>query len=188
MSVEADIEAELDALAVLDKLKAEKEAMLSERVMNLPINIGKRRAEIKSASKMKSDLKKSTAFVKKIKVINAEGLQQCIRDAETLNLNLYISEIVSALLELKFKPADISGVVKLCFALHCRYEDFTSALMASLKESVLKPLIPGVNSDEAAKQRRLQIRLLLEFYQLGMINDSEFFCNILRNLIGSRKR
>ena len=187
-SFEADMEAQLDALAALESIKQEKDVLIAERTLNLPINIANRRKEIKAmdGSKMKSDLKKSTAFVKKIKTINSEGLQQCIRDAETLNLNLYISEIVSALLEIKFKAPDINGIVKLCSHLHCRYDDFTIPLLNGLKESILKPLTPGSN-DELMKQRRLQIRLLIEFFQLGLINDGDFFNQLLRSILGKSK-
>ena len=39
----------------------------------------------------------------KIRSINVEGLQQCIRDSESLNLTLYISEIVAAIVETNYK-------------------------------------------------------------------------------------
>ena len=185
-SMEADMEIQVETLATLASIKAEKERMVSERIINLPVNIAKRRKEIKDSSKMKSDLKKSTAFVKKIKAINAEGLQQCIRDVETLNLNLYMSEIVTALLEINFKPADITGVVKLCAALHCRYDEFTIPLVQGIKESFIKPLSPA--AEEQARQRRIQIRLMLELYQLGMVNDSEFFCQLLGLIIGKGRK
>jgi regulator of nonsense transcripts 2 len=188
MSIEADLEAQVDALAALQSLKKEREYMISERSAHLPVNMAKRRKEIKDqyGSKMKSDLKKSTAFVKKVKAINAEGLQQCIRDTETLNLNQYVSEIVAALLEMNFKPGDVPAVVKLCISLHDRYEEFQSMLITGLRESVMKPLSAG--NDDAARARRLQMRLLIEFYQVGVINNEELFCTMLRNIIGKDKR
>ena len=187
-SFEADMEEQLDALSALKVIKQEKEVLFAERSLNLPANIAKRRKEIKEldGSKMKSDLKKSTAFVKKIKAINAEGLQQCIRDAECLNLNLYISEIVAALLEINFKATDVSSIVKLCLNLHCRYEDFTSPLLTAIRESVLRPLVP--NNEDIIRQKRLQLRLLIEFYQYGLFNDADFFVNLLRNILGKSKR
>jgi len=190
MSLEAELEAEVDALASLQGLKQEREAMIAERNFHLPINMAKRRKEIKDrdGSKMKSDLKKSTAFVKKVKAINAEGLQQCIRDTETLNLNQYISEIVAALLEMKFKPGDVPSVVKLCVNLHERYDEFNSLLITGLRESVMKPLAAGNSSDDVARARRLQMRLLIEFYQIGVINNEELFCTMLRNIIGKDRK
>lgn len=172
-------------MEALDLLLKEKMHLLEERSKNLPPSISKRRKEIKDAVKLKSDLKKSTAFVKKLKVINSDGLQQCIRECETLNLNLYVSEIVTSLLEMNIKATDIPGLVKLCAALHIRYEEFVDPFVTSLKEAVLKPLQPG--NEEAAKQRRLQIRLLIDLYQIGLFDDFELFRSLLINVTGKTK-
>ena len=169
----------------LDSIFKEKTHLIEERNKNLPPLISKKRKEIKDAVKLKSDLKKSTAFVKKLKMINSDGLQQCIRECETLNLNLYVSEIVTSLLEMNIKATDIPGMVKLCTALHVRYEEFIDPFITSLKETVLKPLQTG--NEDAAKQRRLQIRLLIDLYQVGLFDDIELFRSLLINVTGKTK-
>jgi hypothetical protein len=99
--------------------------------------------EANKSQQLKSDMKKATAFVKKLRAINAEGtlilasnsticelfaiwcirlgLQQCLRDADAVNLTLYISEIVGGILETSFKATDVPGIVQLCVVMHKRY-------------------------------------------------------------------
>lgn len=182
-SIVEGVEDQLEAAAQIQAWKVERDLMFEERRKNLPVNMNKTRAS-SDQPKLKSDLKKSTAFVKKIKAINAEGLQQCIRDAETLNLSLYISEIVTALLEINFKAVDVPGVLKLCALLHARYNDFTLPLVTGLREGVLKPAGKG---EDATRVRRIQIRMLLELYQMGLFNDENFLNVLLRCIIGKGK-
>ena len=97
-----------------------------------------------------------------------------------------MSEIVAALLEINFKATDVSSVVKLCLNLHCRYEDFTVPLLTGIRESVLRPL--SANNEDIIRQKRLQIRLLIEFYQYGLFNDADYFVNLLRSILGKNKK
>ena len=95
-------ESQIDALNQLEILRKEKEDLLLLIKSNSIQEVVKSR-KLNESNKLKSDLKKTTAFVKKIRSINYEGLQQCIRDTETLNLTLYISEISSAICETNYK-------------------------------------------------------------------------------------
>jgi regulator of nonsense transcripts 2 len=119
---EKEFEAQLEAQALIQELKKDKDDLLALRSSNLPsaVQITRKKHEAEK-KQLKSDLKKTTAFVKKIRSINSEGLQQCIRDTETLNLTLYISEVVGAIHETAFKATDVPSMVKLCIALHRRY-------------------------------------------------------------------
>ena len=76
-----DFEAQLKAMEQIENLEKEKAEFLKARQANLPkFVIEKREKHVKA--KLKSDLKKSNAYVKKLKqTINSEGIQQCIRDA-----------------------------------------------------------------------------------------------------------
>ena len=171
-------EEQLEALSLLDGLKKEVQAAEDAREANSLTNA---QASRSNRGKLKSDLRKSTAFVKKIKAITPEALQQCIRDTETLNLTLYISEIVSALLESKFKFNEVPGVVSLCAKLHHKYDDFTSPLISGLKESLLQ-------LDNDGKRKRVQIRFLIELYQVGIFTEDSFFRQLIRFITGKQTK
>lgn len=135
---DVDLEAQLEALAAIEDLKKERDEMVAQRQANGPAaTLASRKAHEANKKNLKSDLKKTTAFVKKIRSINTEGLQQCIRDVESLNLTLYISEIVGAIVETAYKATDVPSMVKLCVSLHRRYEEFTTPLLTGLKTALL---------------------------------------------------
>lgn len=167
-------EEQLEALSILDNLKKEIEANAAKREENSLANAQRARSD---RGKLKSDLKKTTAFVKKIRALTPESLQQCIRDTETLNLTLYISEIVAALLEAKFKFNEVPGIVELCAHLHLRYDEFTAPLLSGLKESLLV-------FDRDGKRKRIQIRFLIELYQVGIFTEDSFFRQLIRFITG----
>jgi regulator of nonsense transcripts 2 len=185
------VEEELEILATLEQLTKEKDEFIAARQAVLPRNIGPKRKEFQNSKLVKSDVKKSTAFVKKLKAINAEGIQQCIRDTDTLNLTLYLSEIVAAILATTFKATDSSLMVKLCQSLHSKYDEFTEPLITGLKSSLLTsgsggegaPVMEGGEA-EVGKKKRIQIRFVIEIYQAGIFNDEEFFNQLLRTLLG----
>lgn len=135
--IEKEFEAQVEALSCIEELKKEKEELISNRASNFPnvVSISRKLHEA-NKKQLKSDLKKTTAFVKKIRSINTEGLQQCIRDTETLNLTLYISEIVGAIVETAYKATDVPSMVKLCVDLHKRYEEFTAPLLSGLRSAL----------------------------------------------------
>lgn len=182
--IEVDFALELEALTLIEQLQKEKEALIESRRQNLPKNVPALRTAFANNKNVKSDLKKSTAFVKKVKTINAEGIQQCLREVETLNLTQFVSEIVAAILATNYKATDVGLVVKLCVALHQRYEEFTDPLVSGLKSALLSP----DDDAEAGKKRRIQIRLSIELYQAGLFNDDDFFCQVLRTLLGKAAR
>ncbi len=102
-----ELDEELNELSLLQELKTEKINLINFRnsnllfnnnLNNLDNNITKKRKEILENNKLKSDLKKSTTFISKIKNLTSENLSQCIVSIETLNLNLYLSEIILNLL------------------------------------------------------------------------------------------
>eukprot|EP01036_Dinobryon_divergens_P034145 gene34145-44116_t len=88
--IEAELEAQIEALSQLEELGKEKEIFLTYRSSNLPSNLLSFRAEHDAKrGQLKSDVKKTSSFVKKIRAITSEGIQQCIRDTEAYNLTLY---------------------------------------------------------------------------------------------------
>lgn len=186
----ADSGSQQDAVKQLEALRKEKEELLASIESNslAKVTISRREHE-SNKSALKSDLKKTQAFVKKIKSINVEGLQQCIRDSETLNLNLYISEIVVAIAETGYKPTDVPSMVKLCVALHRRYEGFTNELLAATKASLLTQGGPaGTEEDkEGGKKKRILIRFSMELFQAGVWTDANFFAELLKSIVGKSK-
>ena len=181
-----DFEQQLNALSELEELKKEKDDVLAQRASNSVVSAQvTRKAHEANKKNLKSDLKKTTAFVKKIRSINTEGLQQCIRDVETLNLTLYISEIVGAIVETAYKATDVPSMVKLCVSLHKRYEEFTAPLLNGLKTSLFA--IPSEEDKDAGKRKRIQIRFMVELFQIGICVEEVFFSDLLRALVGKAK-
>ena len=123
-----------------------------------------------SKKSLKSDLKKCTALVKKIKSGGAWSLRpaEITRDVAALNLSRYVDEVASALTESKLKVADLPVVVALCSAMHQRYAEFLPALLPSLWST-----IHGKVTEETAKLRRLYLRLITEFLLNGIIFETK---------------
>jgi regulator of nonsense transcripts 2 len=188
---EQEFEAQLEALGHIEALKKERDEFNAFRDSNSGAALAEARRDHESSkSSLKSDLKKTTAFVKKIKAITTEGLQQCIRDTEILNLNLYLSEIVAAIMETNYKATDVALMVKLSICLHRRYDEFTKSLLSALRVALL-PTSSVANaapsSDEekdSGKKKRILIRFAVELYQAGVWTDADFFSDLLRSLLG----
>lgn len=71
-------------------------------------------------AKLKSDLKKTTAFTKKVKALSEDQRASLDKDLDNLNLSRYVSEIVDAVAENRLKNADVSVAVHLCCLMHQR--------------------------------------------------------------------
>ena len=150
----------------------------------------KRQQHEANKKNLKSDLKKTTTFVKKIRTINAEGLLQCIKDVETLNLSLYIDEIINAIAETAYKATDVPNIVKLCTSLHVRYDSFTKPLNQAIKAQLLAASVGDGEEGgrEAGVKRRIQIRLICELFQAGFFNDEAFFMELFGVLSGRSQK
>lgn len=181
-----DFEAQLEALAALQQLQVEKDQAHAIRQSNTLQQVETSRQSFRKSPQVKSDVKKSTAFVKKLKNITTEVIQQCIRDMEVLNLSLYISEIVNSILSISFKATDCTNMVKLCQSLHQKYEEFTEPLVQGLKQALLS--ISNEDQDvENNKRKRIQIRFMIELFQVGLFTEEEFFMQLMRQLLGKSK-
>jgi hypothetical protein len=101
-------------------------------------------------------------------------------------LNLYISEIVVAIAETGYKPTDVPSMVKLCVALHRRYEGFTNELIVVTKANLL--VQSGAEEDkEGGKKKRILIRFSMELFQAGVWTDVTFFLELLKLILGKSK-
>jgi hypothetical protein len=172
-----NIEQHLNALNQFHEYKKEILLFFENRSQYLPMNLSSLRLKY-SLHSLKSDLKKSTAFIKKIKLMTTEGLNQCLREIQTLNLTLYISEIISSLIETNIKPNDVCQVMLLCVELFLRYDDFILPFLTALKESIVS------REEETLKRKRIHIRILMELYQLGLFTEDNFFIVLMKDLTG----
>lgn len=135
---------------------------------------------------LKSDLKKCTAFCKKIKTTTSwDGpgvISSMISDVESLNLTRYIEEIVSAFLECKMRVSDIPSLVHLCVAIHERYEEFRDLFIPKLISSVS---YKANSSNDDVKQKRIFLRFLTELLLAGVIQDPKPIVRIVGDACGA---
>ncbi len=137
--------------------------------------------------KLKSDLKKCTAFCKKIKStpnFDEQTIKSLLKDVDTLNLTRYLEEIANAFMECKIKVVDVNGVVKVCIALHERYKEFM--------EDILLPRILGIFKKNALedtdpKYRRIYLRVLTEMLIYGVLPETKPVMKIVADAAGAPK-
>lgn len=126
---------------------------------------------------LKTDLKKCTAFVKKIKTGAAWSMKSddVVKDVASLNLSRYVEEVVTAILESKPKVTDTPVIVALTTAMHERYPEFVPNLLTVLWNAVATKGDP-----ESVKARRVYLRLLTEFLLCGILTETK---NLLKTVV-----
>lgn len=142
-----------------------------------------RKAFEASKKTLKSDLKKCTAFVKKIKGGTAWSMkpEDIERDIKTLNLSRYVEEVVAAILDAKLKVPDLPVVIALCKAMHERYPTFLPTLAPSLWS-----VISGKSPDESGKNRRIYVRIVTEFLLNGISTETKPLMKLMREVTGGK--
>lgn len=137
--------------------------------------------------KLDSSLKKNTAFVKKLKQFTAAQLDALIKDANSLNLNKYISEICQALVEAKLKLTDVASIITICSKLHQTYADFNIQFFEAWQRNFATK--PGEKLNNSSKLR-VDLRLFAELVSSGVINQKQglnLLGGILTHLISQDK-
>ncbi|KAE9308288.1 Regulator of nonsense transcripts [Phytophthora fragariae] len=169
-------EAQMQALAQLQELTRLSEARQALRAANCAEGVLAARAQLASL-KLKSDIKRSSAFVKKLRVLSESNADSLLRDAAELNLTRYVSECVAALADAPLKVADLAAAVKVSSLLHQRYEDFAPGMERALMGSFEA-------SDDKSKmlRRRLLLRLLCELYLAGVLDDVQVIAHIVQRV------
>ncbi|CDF38846.1 unnamed protein product [Chondrus crispus] len=134
-----------------------------------------------------SSLKKCTGFLRKIRSsgINEESLPSLCREAQSLNLSRYISEVVAAISETKLRYADVEHATVLTGELYRRYEDFVTQLVAALGAIILSQ--PNNAPGRDVGSRKAAMRLLVEIFVLGMVADVSPITNVLKQLVRVQK-
>lgn len=118
--------------------------------------------------KLDSNLKKNTAFVKKVKQFTATQLDSFLKDLDGLNLTKYISEVGQGLVEAKLKMTDVMPAIQLCNKFHEIYSDFSSAFFDSWqKVLVLKPTEVVANPSKM----RVDLRFFAELILVGIFQN-----------------
>lgn len=136
-------------------------------------------------SKRDSSLKKNTAFIRKLKNFPPPQLDQLIKDMNSLNLTKYLSEVVSALTEIKLKMTEIDAMIILCTQLNITYSDFSKIFFEQWQK------ILNIKKDDKIANMskfRVDLRLFSELTSAGIVPQKEglvLLGNILTMLINS---
>uniref|UniRef100_A0A453P4S6 MIF4G domain-containing protein n=1 Tax=Aegilops tauschii subsp. strangulata TaxID=200361 RepID=A0A453P4S6_AEGTS len=132
-----------------------------------------------------SSIKRNTTVIKKLKTINDEQKDGLMDELKSVNLSKFVSEAVSYICEAKLRSADIQAAVQVCSLLHQRYKDFSPCLIQGL----LKVFVPGKSGDDLdtdknsrAMKKRSTLKLLIELYFVGIVEDASIFVNIIKDL------
>lgn len=136
-------------------------------------------------SKRDSSLKKNTAFIRKLKNFPPPQLDQLLKDMNSLNLTKYLSEVVSALTEIKLKMTEIDAMILLCTQLNTTYSDFSKIFFEQWQK-----ILNIKKEDKIANMSkfRVDLRLFAELTSAGIVPQKEglvLLGNILTILINS---
>lgn len=170
-----------EAVARLEEIKKSIEAKMALRQSNL----NPERPDTGFLRTLDSSIKRNTAVIKKLKQINEEQREGLLDELRSVNLSKFVSEAVTSICDAKLRSSDIQAAVQICSLLHQRYKDFSPSLIQGL----LKVFFPGKSGDDSdtdrnlkAMKKRSTLKLLLEIYFVGVIEDSSIFVNIIKDL------
>lgn len=169
-----------DEVSRREELKKSLEAKLALRQSNL----NPERPDSSALRTLDSNIKRNTAVIKKLKQINEEQRESLMDELRSVNLSKFVSEAVAAICEAKLKSSDIQAAVQVCSLLHQRYKDFSPTLVQGL----MKTFFPGKSvEDDAdrnmkAMKKRSALKLLLELFFDGVIEDTAIFITIIKDL------
>ncbi|CAN6710429.1 unnamed protein product [Malus baccata var. baccata] len=170
-----------EAAARLEEVKKSIEAKMALRQSNL----NPERPDTGFLRTLDSSIKRNTAVIKKLKQINEEQREGLMDDLRGVNLSKFVSEAVTAICDAKLRSSDIQAAVQICSLLHQRYKDFSPTLLQGL----LKVFFPGKSGDDLeadknlrAMKKRSTLKLLVELFFVGVIEDGGVFLNIIKDL------
>ncbi|KAF4382282.1 hypothetical protein G4B88_011611 [Cannabis sativa] len=172
---------EEEAVARLEEMKKSIEGKITLRQSNL----NPERPDSGFLRTLDSSIRRNTAVIKKLKQINEEQREGLLDDLRSVNLSKFVSEAVTSICDAKLRSSDIQSAVQICSLLHQRYKDFSPSLVQGL----LKVFFPGKSGDDSdtdrnqkAMKKRSTLKLLLELYFVGVIEDSAIFVSIIKDL------
>lgn len=136
-----------------------------------------------SKSNKDSSLRKNRAFVRKLKTFTESQLNSLLAEMASLNIEKYISEIASALIEAKLKLSDIPSVVNLCSNIHENYPEFSKIFYECWQKLLV------VKKDEKIanpSKLRVDLRFYSDLISYGIFPQKDalpLLGNILTSLI-----
>ncbi|XP_038978276.1 regulator of nonsense transcripts UPF2-like [Phoenix dactylifera] len=170
-----------ESAARLEEYKKSIEGKLALRHSNL----NPERPDSGFLRTLDSSIKRNTAVIKKLKQINDEQREGLMDELRSVNLSKFVSEAVAAICDAKLRTSDIQAAVQVCSLLHQRYKDFSPCLIQGL----LKVFFPGKCGDDLdadknmrAIKKRSTLKLLMELYFVGVVEDASIFVNIIKDL------
>ncbi|XP_065870966.1 regulator of nonsense transcripts UPF2 isoform X2 [Euphorbia lathyris] len=170
-----------EAVARLEEIRKSMEAKVALRQSNL----NPERPDSGFLRTLDSSIKRNTAVIKKLKQINEEQREGLMDELRNVNLSKFVSEAVTAICDAKLRTSDIQAAVQVCSLLHQRYKDFSPSLMQGL----LKVFCPGKSGEDLdadrnskAMKKRSTLKLILELYFVGVVEDSSILINIIKDL------
>ncbi|KAH9778558.1 Regulator of nonsense transcripts UPF2 [Citrus sinensis] len=176
-----DKQGDEEAVARLEEIKKSIEAKMALRQSNL----NPERPDSGFLRTLDSSIKRNTATIKKLKQINEEQREGLMDELRSVNLSKFVSEAVTAICDAKLRSSDIQAAAQICSLLHQRYKDFSPCLV----DGLLKVFFPGKSGEDLdadrnlkAMKKRSTLKLLLELYFIGIIEDSSIFINIIKDL------
>ncbi|KAK9203971.1 hypothetical protein WN943_014228 [Citrus x changshan-huyou] len=176
-----DKQGDEEAVARLEEIKKSIEAKMALRQSNL----NPERPDSGFLRTLDSSIKRNTATIKKLKQINEEQREGLMDELRSVNLSKFVSEAVTAICDAKLRSSDIQAAAQICSLLHQRYKDFSPCLI----DGLLKVFFPGKSGEDLdadrnlkAMKKRSTLKLLLELYFIGIIEDSSIFINIIKDL------
>lgn len=162
-----DEKQELEQFLIDMKNRFEQKLELRKRNLNANNN----RPDETFFRKLDSNLKKNTAFVKKVKNFTESQKDSIIRDFSVLNLSKYVAELANSVAEAKLKISDVPSMVELCSLAHQRYAEFSSNLL----DFYFKKTFPKRKDDQISNlsKFRVDLRLLADLITVGVFVDKD---------------
>lgn len=139
-----------------------------------------------TAASLDSSLKKNTAVIKRVRAsLIADSLPTLLKEIQTISLEKYLPEVISAVSEGLHKTkntSDIAAAVEVVSALHQRFQrDFTPQLtfalakgLATPRPDVLKGLTPEQKEREEKERlarQRILLRVGVELWLVGVLRS-----------------
>lgn len=140
--------------------------------------------------KLDSNIKKTTAFLRKLKSISDSTKTSLLKDIHTLNLTRYLSEVASAIAEAKLsKASDIRAAVEIASIVHQRYEGFAEQLGVLLVKEleVSKSLRESEDRKKVASRLRVVLRLYSDLLWVGLSKNEKALVDALKEIMKNDK-
>ena len=101
---------------------------------------------------------------------NESGKKSLQDEMQTLNLTKYITEITTAIVEVKLKVTDLQSIIEICSLLHQRYGDFSQSFLEAWSKTLS---VKKEDKSFNVSKLRVDLRLYCELISVGIISLKE---------------